>query len=71
MEAGKPFGMTTFDDYIIHLFELGIITQETALAYCSRKGVVGRGIDSVKSARGETTTDIERLEIDKEYSKTY
>jgi twitching motility protein PilT len=71
MEAGKPFGMTTFDDYIIHLYELGIITQETALAYCSRKGVVGRGIDSVKSARGETTTDIERLEIDKEYSKTY
>jgi twitching motility protein PilT len=71
MEAGKPFGMITFDDYIIHLYELGIITQETALAYCSRKGVVGRGIDSVKSARGETTTDIERLEIDKEYSKTY
>jgi twitching motility protein PilT len=71
MEAGKPFGMTTFDDYIIHLYELGIITQKTALAYCSRKGVVGRGIDSVKSARGETTTDIEMLEIDKECSKTY
>jgi twitching motility protein PilT len=71
MEAGKPFGMTTFDDYIIHLYELGIITQETALAYCSRKGVVGRGIDAVKSARGEKTTDIEMLEIDKEYSKTY
>jgi twitching motility protein PilT len=71
MEAGKPFGMTTFDDYIIHLYELGIITQETALTYCSRKGVVGRGIDTVKSARGETTTDIEMLEIDKEYSKTY
>jgi twitching motility protein PilT len=71
MEAGKPFGMTTFDDYIINLYELGVITQETALAYCSRKGVVGRGIDSVKSARGETTTDIEMLEIDKDYSKTY
>jgi twitching motility protein PilT len=69
MDAGKPFGMTTFDDYIIKLYELGVITQETALAYCSRKGVVGRGIDSVKSARGEATTDIERLEIDKEYSQ--
>ncbi|MCU0614596.1 MAG: PilT/PilU family type 4a pilus ATPase [Desulfobacterales bacterium] len=71
MEAGKPFGMTTFDDYIINLYELGIVTQETALGYSSRKGVVGRGIDSVKSARGETTTDIEMLEIDKNYSKTY
>lgn len=71
MEAGKPFGMTTFDDNIVRLYELGIITQETALAYCSRKGIVGRGIDSVKSARGETTTDIESLEIDKDYSKTY
>jgi twitching motility protein PilT len=71
MEAGKPFGMTTFDAYIVRLYELGVITQETALAYCSRKGVVGRGIDTVKSARGETTTDIDRLEIDKDYSKTY
>lgn len=69
MQAGKPFGMTTFDDYIVHLYELGVITQETALGYCSRKGVVGRGIDSVKSARGETTTDIEKLEIDNDYNK--
>ena len=71
MDVGKPFGMTSFDNYIIYLYELGIITQETALAYCSRKGVVGRGIDSVKSARGESTTDIEKLEIDRNYSKTY
>jgi twitching motility protein PilT len=40
------------------------------MAYASRKGVVGRGIDSVKSARGEKTTDIEELELDKGYSKT-
>jgi twitching motility protein PilT len=71
MDAGKPFGMTTFDDFIIKLYELGVITQETALAYCSRRGVVGRGIDSVKSARGEATTDIEMLEIDKDYVKNY
>ncbi|MBA3029504.1 MAG: PilT/PilU family type 4a pilus ATPase [Proteobacteria bacterium] len=70
MQAGKTFGMTTFDDYIIGLFEQGLITQETALAYSSRKGVVGRGIDLVKSARGEATTDIEELEIDKEYDKS-
>ncbi len=71
MQAGKAFGMSTFDDYIIGLYESGLVTEETALAYASRRGVVGRGIDSVKSARGEATTDIGGLELDREYEKTY
>ena len=69
MQAGKPFGMTTFDDYIIGIYEQGLITQETALAYASHKAVAGRGIDRVKSARGETTTDIKDLEIDRGYAQ--
>ncbi len=69
IEAGEAFGMTTFDRYIIGLYEKGLITQETALAYASRKGVVGRGIDTLKSARGERTTDIEQLEVDSDYRR--
>ncbi len=69
MQAGRAFGMTTFDDYIVGLYEKGLITQETAMSYSSRRGIVGRGIDSVKSARGEATTDIDGLEIDKSYEK--
>jgi len=69
MQAGKPFGMTTFDDHIISLYEQGLITQDTALAYASNKAVAGRGIDKVKSARGEATTDIKDLEIDRAYHK--
>ncbi len=69
ISAAKTFGMTTFDDYITGLFEQGLITEETALAYASRRGIVGRGIDSIKSARGEATTDIEGLEVDVDYSK--
>ena len=69
MEAGTPFGMTTFDNYIVGLFEQGLVTQETALSFASRRGVAGRGIDSVKSARGEATTDIEDLEIDRSWDK--
>lgn len=69
MEVGRPFGMTTFDNYIVGLYEQGLITQETALAYASHKGVAGRGIDKVKSARGEATTDIDNLEIDRQYDK--
>jgi twitching motility protein PilT len=69
IEAGEAFGMTTFDRYIIGLYEKGLITEETAMAYASRKGVVGRGIDQVKSARGEKTTDIEELEVDYKHKK--
>ena len=70
ISAGKAFGMSTFDDYIIGLFEQDLITEETALAYASRRGIVGRGIDSIKSARGEATTDIKDLEVDADYSKS-
>jgi len=69
MQAGRAFGMTTFDDYIVGLFGKGLISEETALSYASRKGVVGRGIDSVKSSRGEKTTDIDKLELDRGYGK--
>lgn len=70
MQAGKPFGMTTFDDFLVGLYEQGLITQENALAYASRKGVTGRGIDTVKAARGEATTDIDSLQMDRDYNKS-
>ncbi len=69
MQAGKAFGMVTFDDYILALYEKGIITQETAMAYASRKDVLGRGIDTIKTVRGEATTDIEDLKVDHDYGK--
>ncbi len=67
IEAGEPFGMITFDKCIVRLYEQGLISEETALAYSSRKAVVGRGIDGIKSQRGEKTTDIEDLEVDLGY----
>jgi len=69
MQTGRPFGMMTFDDYIVELYEKGLVTQETALAYSSHKAVTSRGIDKVKSARGEATTDIKDLELDRGYHK--
>ena len=67
--AGEAFGMTTFDNAIINLYKEGQITEETAMAYASRKAVVGRGIDTIKSEKGEKTTDIEGLDMDAEYTK--
>ena len=69
MEASNAFGMTTFDQHLIGLFEEGQITQQTAMTYASQRGIVGRGIDAIKSSRGEATTDIEKLEIDRTYNK--
>lgn len=69
MEASKAFGMTTFDDSMISLYEQGYISEDTAMAFGSRKDVVGRGIDRTKSAKGEATTDIDSLEMDRSYGK--
>ena len=69
IQAGKAFGMITFDDYIVELYKNGLVSEDTAKAYASNKGIVGRGIDSVKSVRGEATTDITKLEVDLNYGK--
>jgi twitching motility protein PilT len=64
---GDAYGMWTFDQHILKLYQEGLITEETAMAYASRKAVVGRGIDTLKSAKGEKTTDIDELNMDDEY----
>jgi twitching motility protein PilT len=69
METSRAFGMTTFDHHLVGLFEEGQITQQTALTYATQKGIVGRGVDAIKSSRGETTSDIDKLEIDLGYNK--
>ena len=61
--------MTTFDHHLVGLFEEGQITQQTALTYATQRGIVGRGVDAIKSSRGETTSDIDKLEIDLGYNK--
>jgi len=69
-EAGAPFGMQTFDQALIRVFSEGAITEENALLYASHKSTVHRGIDQIKHARGEKTTDIDGLVVDRGYSKT-
>jgi len=64
---GDAYGMWTFDQHILKLLKEGLITEETALAYASRKAIVGRGIDTLKAERGEKTTDIDGLGMDNTY----
>ncbi len=69
IEAGQAFGMITFDKFIVDLYENGLIAEDTAMAYSSRKAVVSRGIDTIKAARGEKTSDIEGLHVDLSYGR--
>ena len=69
IEASSSFGWKTFDMAILEAFEHGMITEDTALLYCTNKGVMTRGLDKVKKARGESTTSLTGLAIDMEYGK--
>jgi twitching motility protein PilT len=71
MEQAEPFGWTTFDSSISRLYEQGKITEETAQAYATKRAVVKRNTDQIKSARGERTSDIEGLKLDREYQKNF
>lgn len=66
---GDAYGMWTFDQNILKLYKEKMISEETAMAYASRKAVVGRGLDTLKAARGEKTTDIDDLAMDGEYKE--
>ena len=69
IEAAAPFGWKTFDMAVLELFEQGMITEETALLYCTNKGVVSRGIDNIKKTRGESTSNLSGLALDAGYGK--
>ena len=69
MEKSQAFSMMTFDHCIAEHYTNGLVTEETAMAYASRKAIVGRSIDSIKAAKGEKTTSIEDLKIDDGYGK--
>ena len=69
IEAAGSFGWKTFDMAILELFEQGLITEDTALLYCTNKGVITRGLDKIKKTRGESTTTLTGLAIDMEYGK--
>ena len=63
IEASQTFGWRTFDHSCIEAYKKGLITEETALMQCSKRGVVTRGIDQFRKGRGETTSSISDLRM--------
>src|SRR5580698_9652499 len=52
-EASYPFGWRTFDNACLDAYNEGVVSEETALLYCTKRSVVSRGIDNIKKERGE------------------
>lgn len=63
IESNYPFGWRTFDHACLEAYEQGIITEETALLYCSKRSNVSRGIDDIKKSRGELNNTANSLRM--------
>ena len=63
IEASYTFGWRHFDQACLEAYEQGLITEEDALLYCTKRSVVSRGIDNLKKGRGEVTSDVGSLRM--------
>ncbi|HTD87235.1 MAG TPA: PilT/PilU family type 4a pilus ATPase [Candidatus Binatia bacterium] len=63
IEASQTFGWRTFDYASLDAYKKSLVSEETAILYCSKRGVVSRGIDLLKKGRGENTTPISDLQM--------
>jgi twitching motility protein PilT len=52
IESSSQLGWMTFDQSILSAFENGLISEETARLYATRKGRITRGIDMIHKTRG-------------------
>ncbi len=58
LEAGGAFGMQTFDQHFLALFEAGAISEETALLSASDRSRLGLLLDRAKTVRGQKVTSL-------------
>jgi len=68
IEASRSFGWRTFDQSVFECYEQGVISEETALAYCTKRGPMTRAIDQFKKTRGECGSSLNHLQMKPENS---
>ncbi len=66
IKAGSTSNMRTFDQHLMELYQQGLITEESAITFSSHRSEIKRGLDTIKSARGERTSDIDELRMEEE-----
>jgi twitching motility protein PilT len=69
IEASSTFGWRNFDMACLDAYDQGLITEDTAQLYCTKKGPVTRGIDNIKKRRGEITSTMSNLQMRKDGEK--
>ena len=60
---GEAYGMQTFDQHILKLYEDEIISENSARGFCTDGPTMGQAIDRIRAGRGEDTSDIGELEM--------
>jgi len=70
VESGSTFGMFTFDQYLLALYEKDRIDRDTALANATDRAKLTLNIDQVRLKRGEKVSDLGELKIDMDYNKS-
>jgi twitching motility protein PilT len=63
IEGSYSFGWRTFDNACLEAYEQNSITEENAIAYCTKRNVVSRGIDNIKKTRGELANTANSLRM--------
>ncbi|MBM9519695.1 PilT/PilU family type 4a pilus ATPase [Desulforhopalus vacuolatus] len=66
IEEGSALQMWTFDQHLLELYSQGLITEENAVTYCSQRSLLNRGLDQIKSGRGELTFSLNDLSMEEE-----
>lgn len=66
IQAGSTRDMRTFDQHILELYASELITEESAMRYCSYRNEIARGLDNIKSSRGEATSNLSGLAMEEE-----
>lgn len=64
IREGSAVDMRTFDQHILELYSRGQVTEESALVYCSQRSQMNRGMDRLKSERGESTSSLDGLAME-------
>ncbi|PIE60545.1 MAG: twitching motility protein [Desulfobulbus propionicus] len=67
---GKTRDMHTFDQHLIELYSSNLITEDAALSYASHRTAIKRGLDAIKSSRGERTSNIDGLQLQEKKNET-
>jgi twitching motility protein PilT len=62
---GSAYGWQSFDRHLVELFERGLISGEAALAHASDLAEVSHGVDRVHAARGEETSTLGTLQMER------